>query len=331
MPLYTTLHQDSSTVYDTSGNPKFRIVSTITYVRNGDLPDNQPEVFVFQIVDATDPKQDKFLRVATIHDLSQVVRGREAARALSKTYFLSSSFTVDYDDVTTAISAKAVVQTRVDALITAWIDYSTKFVVPTDFTMPAPEDTLVTGAKNAYYAAKTANTAKQAALTTSVTALTDAQAAASRASSELAKAIALSTGCSELRSKLTTFTSEYRNRSAPADYRSSMNGLISAVSAAGPNVAYDAAHTAAMAAQTRETITLSPLLDSMVSTVETQCTAFTVAVQSAAQAKTTADAAVANAQTAQALAQASATAAAAAEAAALAAVMAVCPDFDPNA
>ena len=329
MPTYTTLHQDSSTVYDTSGTPKFRIVSSIPYVRPGDLPDNQPEVFVFQIVDATDPKQDKFLRVASIHDLSQIIRGRDPARSASRLYYLASSFTVDYNDVTTAINAKAVVQTRVDALIIAWIDYSTKFVLPTDFTMPAPEDTLVTGAKNTYYAAKSANTAKQAELATAIATFTESQAAAARASTSLTEAVAASTDCSMLLSKLTAFNSGYRV--AGSNYRSSMDGLVTAVSAAPSNVIYDAALAGAKSAQSNELSTLSPTLDSIIATVTSKCATLTAAVQTTAQAKTAADTAAANAQTAQVLAQASATAAAAAEAAALSAVMIVCPDFDPNA
>lgn len=331
MPTYTTLHQDSSTVYDDNGTPKFRIVSSITYVRLGDLPNQQKEVFVYQIVDATDPKQDKFLRVATIHDLSKITRGRDPARIAGESYFLGSSFTVDYNDVTTAINAKAVIQTRVDALITEWIDYSTKFVIPTDFTMPAPEDTLVTAAKNTYYAAKEANAAKQASLSAAVTAFTDAQADAVAAGDALSKALTLSTGCTELKSKLATFGAEYRTLSAPLNYRSSMNALMDAVTAAGANATYDAAKTAADAARSRETTVASPLLDNILSTVDAQCAAFAAAVQTAAQAKSTADAAAAAAQTTQTLAQGAAAAAAAAEAAALTAVLAVCPDFDPNA
>lgn len=330
-PVYTTLHQDSSTVYDANGNPKFRITSSITEVRPGDLPDDQPEVFVYQIVDATDPKQDKFLRVATIHDLSKVTRGRDPARVAGQTFFLGSSFTVDYNDVTTAINAKAVIQTRVDALISDWIDYSTKFLVPTDFTMPAPEDTLVTAAKNSYYTAKAANTAKQAELATAVTAFTDAKADATRAGDDLTKALAQSTACTELKSKLSTFTAEYSTLSAPLNYRSSMNGLMDAVTAAGANPIYDAAKTVADAARSRETTVISPLLTNINATVEAQCATLAAAVQVAAQAKSTADAAAAAAQTTQALAQGAADAAAAGEAAALTAVLAICPDFDPNA
>jgi hypothetical protein len=325
-PTYTILHQDSSTIYDTSGNPRFRVVSTVTDVRLGDLPDNQPEVFVFQIVDATDPKQDKFLRVASIHDLSQIIRGRDPARSANKSYYLSSTFTVDYDDVTTAISAKAVVQTRVDALITSWIDYSTKFVIPTDFIMPAPEDTLVTGAKNTYYAARDNNAAKQAALATSIAAFTEAQAAASRASTSLTQAVAASSECTLLSGKLSSFEQGYRG--LPTSYRTTMNALITAVPS---DPAYDAQLDNAKNAQSYELSVLTPVLTDIIATVNSKCASLTAALQVAAQAKTTADTAAANAQTAQALAQASATAAAAAEAAALAAVMAVCPDFDPNA
>lgn len=333
-PEYTTLHQDSSTVYDTLGNPKFRIVSTITYVRAGDLPDRQPEIFVFQIVSATDPKQDKFLRVASIHDLSQMVRGREPARASGKSYYLSSTFTVEYDDITTAISAKAVVQTRVDALISAWIDYSTKFIVPTDYTMPAPEPTLVTAAKNSYYAARTSNASKQTALNDAIAAVTDAQAAAARAAADLTAAIAASSDCSLMLTKISNFQAAYNGGVSP-DYRNTMSSLVSAVTAAAEGVdpppSYAPQLSVAKTAVEREIIVLTPLLADIVTTMTQKCTQLNIAVQTAAQAKTSADTAAAAAQTAQALAQAEATAASAAESAALAAVTAVCPDFDPNA
>jgi hypothetical protein len=330
MTTYTTLHQDSTTVIDAVGAPKFRVSSSISYIKPGDLP--YENIFVYQVVDPLDPKQDTFLRIATVHDLTIYLRGRDNAIANGKTVYLAASFIAEYSDVTTAVAAKAVIQTRIDTLIADWIKYTQQFLVPTDYTLPAPEDTLVAAATNAYKTSKTARAAKEAELATANATLATATTAATNAASDLSAAMAQTNACGTIQASLTALITAY---SGPTGYKTSMNALVAAAHAAGwptsGNSGFDAALVAADAAVTAESLSVTPVLSSIQSTIASQCAAAAAAVQAAATAKTQADTAVATAQTAQALAQAAATAAAAAEAAALAAALAVCPDFDPNA
>jgi hypothetical protein len=358
MPTYTTLHQDSTTVFDALGAAKFRIVSSITYVKPGDLPlapgATLSEVFVHSIIDSTDPKQDKFLRVANIHDLTTIVRGRDNALLASQDTYLSLSFTVEFNDVTTAAAAKLVVQTRVDELIADWIKYTTEFIVPTDFPMPAPEATLVVAAKAAYKTAASNSDKKEAELVTANAASAEAVAAAGRASSTYTAALTASNQCNQLSQNAVSM------KAAEDAFRAAMNvfktgedgfatqaaaftavaaveptpspGLVSAVvTFQGQMAANTAVLTNAGAALTAELQNGKPVLDALVTSIAAQCAAHTAAVTAAATAKATADGTVATTQTAQAQAQAAATTAAAAQAAALAAVLVVCADFDPNA
>jgi hypothetical protein len=358
MPTYTTLHQDSTTVFDALGAAKFRVVSSITYVKPGDLPlapgATLAEVFVHSIVDSTDPKQDKFLRVANIHDLTTVVRGRDNALLASQSTYLALAFTVEFNDVTTAAAAKLVVQTRVDALIADWIKYTTEFLVPTDFPMPAPEATLVVAAKAAYKTAATNSATKEAALVTANAASAEAVAAAGRASASYVAALTASNQCNQLSQNAVSMkAAEDAFRAAMNVFKSAEDGfqaqataftvvaaaeptpspaLVSAVATfQGQTAANTSVLTNAATALTAELQNGKPVLDALVTSIAGQCAAHTAAVTAAATAKATADGTVATTQTAQAQAQAAATAAATAQAAALAAVLLVCADFDPNA
>jgi hypothetical protein len=331
MTTYTTLRQDSAAIIDDAGASRFRVVSSIAYVKPGDLPWTPiSEVFVHEILDVADPKQDKFLRVANIHDLTTIARGRVAAlNALQMTY-LSAMFTVEFADVTTAAAAKAVVQTRVDALIADWIKYSTEFLVPIEFTMPAPEATLVKAAKAAFKTAKNARIEKEAALVTANAASAEAVAAAERASATYVTALTRTNACSANQANAQSLQAAY------ATYRNRMNGFVTAVEVSAPTVlgidlGVDALYPGVKSARDSEAAGVDALLTLVVGNLASECAAEAAAVTTAATAKTTADGTVATTQTAQAQAQAAATAAAAAETAALAAVLAVCSDFDPNA
>lgn len=334
MPTFTTLHQDSTTYLDANGLVKFRVASSITYVKPGDLP--QADIFVHQIVVALDPKQDKFLRVADIHDLTTLLLGRENALLNAQTTYMVPTFQAEFNDVTTAVAAKAVVQTRIDTLIANWLKYSLKFIIPTDFDLPAPLDNLVLAAKAAYTAAAALSTTKDATLVTANAALTEANAAASRAGTAYADALAGTINCQQQQANMSSLVSTY---TSPLGYRTVMNALVAAAVAAGwqvggtpgtsGNAGFNAALAAARVAMAAEATTVTPLLTSVAATMAAECAAEAANVTATGAAKTTADAAAATAQTTQTVAQAAATAAAAAEAAALAAVLAVCPDFVP--
>jgi hypothetical protein len=330
----TTLHQDSVAVLAADGTQRFRVTSAITYIDGADLPFT--EIFVFQIVDTNDPKQDKFLRVANIHDLTTLQRGRENALLNATTFYLAASFEVIYSDVTTAAAAKPAIATRVDELIAEWITYTTQFVVPTDYELPLVADNIVTVAKNAYYAAKALSDTKDAELATANADLTEANAEAARKATAYSDALARTINCSEQLANMSALQAAY---SSPTGYKATMNSLVTAAISAGWNVGntpgtsgnagFDSALAAAQTAQANEVVTVTALMNSVASTMATECANENSAMLAAAAAKTSADAAAATAQTTQTVAAAAAAAADAAEAAALAAVLAVCPDFVP--
>jgi len=358
--MHTTLHQDSTAIFDAQNNAKFRVVSAITYVKPGDLPlgpgATVSEIFVHSIVDPTDPKQDKFQRVASIHDLTTLVRGRDNALLAKQLLYLAVSFAVEFNDVTTAAAAKQVVQARVDSLIADWIKYTTEFIVPVDFSMPAPEATLVVAAKAAFKTTAATSVEKEAALVTATAASTEAVAAAGRASADYTDALADSSACTQVNQNASIVkVAEDAFRAAMNSFKAGGDAFSTQAATfwtaadvaelANPNptfrtaittfqsqrAAYTAVLNTASAALTAELQNGKPVLDALVIQIAAQCAAKAAAVTAAATAKATADGTVATTQTAQAQAQAAATAAAAAKAAALAAVLVVCSDFDPNA
>ncbi len=327
--MATTLHQESTSTLDDSGTPKFRIASSISELETGDLPFT--EIFLHQILDATDPKQDKFLRVADLHDLASYQRGRDTAIANAGTYYLSGLLTLDFTDITTAVAAKAVVQTRVDKLITDWIAYSTEFTSPADFTLPSAT-TLVTAALTTYLTAKATAVTKTAALTVADAALAEAEAAAARAATALTSAITATLAFTQIQQTFAT------GLAGEGTFRTAVTNFVTAASVfedvansgggVGVNPTFESALNTIRTAQAAEAQYGLAVLTSAQSLINTLSSNATTAMSGAATAKTTADLTAASAQTAQALADEEATVASAAEAAALAALLIVDPDYE---
>lgn len=144
--MATTLGQRCTVFLAEGGVPRFKIDSSIDSVLAGDLPLYGPapytsNVFVHKITNALDPKGDLFLRVGNVADLTTLALGREAAVGLSQTLYLSTEFSVTYDDIATASSAKVLIQQRVDNLIADWHTYNEKFLAP--LTNP-PDQSVIT-------------------------------------------------------------------------------------------------------------------------------------------------------------------------------------------
>ena len=186
--MATTLTQSCVAVVDSTGLPQFQIISTLTNVLAGDLP--SATIFVFQLVDVTNPKGDSFLRVAGIIDLTTLASSRTLAIALGQTTYLSNQFTVVYSDLVTAISAKQQIQARVDSLVSQWQNYTQQFLVPSSFIIPLPVSSIVVAAQNAYTAAVASNIAAQTAVTAAQDAVTAAATTVSDAAAQGAKSAA---------------------------------------------------------------------------------------------------------------------------------------------
>lgn len=149
------------------------------------IPSELPNlsVFVVNVVDVLDPKQDTLARVANIADLTLIPEGRDpgiAAPGPDGIQFLSASWTASYETLETALDAAQAFRDRVNKLIVDWQSFRTSFSAPTPtpavYTFPAtdtsPKTTLIT----AYKVAKQDRYQKQLAKTAADSTLAAAQA-----------------------------------------------------------------------------------------------------------------------------------------------------------
>jgi hypothetical protein len=172
----TVITQNNTQVLMAPETYEYKIETSVS--EKGELPFVQ--IFVFTIVDSSDPSLDVFARVATPGDLggtTALLTARDAAITAGATEYLSSYFSVQYPDVTIAAQAKSAVTTRINDLINNWIIYRDQFMLysgeeqyfPT--TDPAFEQSL----KDDYATAKQTRIAAEQALLLSATDLTLAQ------------------------------------------------------------------------------------------------------------------------------------------------------------
>lgn len=139
--MSTILGQRCTVFLDGDGVQRFKIDSSIDAVEPGDLPTAGPSpftayVFVHKIVLPDDPKSDTFLRVGNVADLTTLPQGREVAKGLGQTLYVSTAFSVIYDDIATASTAKKLIQQRVDNLIADWHTYNEQFLAPETVSPP---------------------------------------------------------------------------------------------------------------------------------------------------------------------------------------------------
>jgi len=331
MATKTTLEQLSQAKYDANGVLRFYVTSTLTYVKPGDLPNE--EIFVHDIQIANDPKADRFLRVGNIVDMTTLPLGRDAALQRGLTTYLTSSFTVDFPDVDTATAAKDVIQQRVDNAISNWITYQTRFVTPASYEFPASDPTLVTKRINAYNAAKQAKIEKEAALNAATSADTAAKAEAQRLGTALVTAVERSSLCTQKQTLLgQAITAESVFRAAVTSFISSAAAFLNQMSIVAPEatsqrVAFESALNGFKAAATAEAQDGEPRLNALQTRMAADCAAESTEVTTLAAEKVTADTEAAATATALSVATAAYDAAVTVEQAALAAVLEVCPDF----
>ena len=339
--MKTTLGQLCTGFYDNLGALKFQIVSSIDYVLEGDLP--FATIFVHQIVSSTDPKADKFLRVGTVVDLTTQPLTRDAALLSGVATYLALDFTVTFADVATATTAKALIQTCVDTLISDWIKYNNEFIIPDSIELPAASDTIVEASQAAFAAAKKAHEDAEALLVAASDAYTDAQAEATAAAAAATKqqldCVTATTNNNLLSAGLSataTLRSLLSSTGGTLDAMQTIYGLVVATgtwdtaSRAAAGAVFLTAIDALRLAVTTEAQAGAAVTAAAQSAILNQGTSICQLATTAAATKAAEDVAAATALTAQIAATAMATAAQASLETALTAVLQVCPDFDVN-
>lgn len=289
------------------------------------IPSELPHlsVFLVNVIDVLDPKQDTLARVATLADLTLVPIGRAAGIAAPSgdgIQFLSAEWTAVYDTLETALDAAKAFRDRVNKLVVDWQAFSTQFNAPSPtpavYTFPAADTSPKTTLINAYKVAKQDRYQKQIAKDAS-----DAALAAAQADNTYKQG--LFSGMVPIAAAATTNQSEL----------SQVIGFLATLQAAGTTFAganpsgtgiatFQAALTLS-ATQAAQAVAFAADAGTLLGLVGTY--------QNARQGDASAAAAALTAATADQIAKAQAlTAAIALENAALSAVLVVCPDFDKH-
>ena len=118
---------------------KFQLDVEVTV--RGDLPNEN--IFVIEIQDPTDPKEDNFARITNIDDLEELTTDRTTAVDNDATLYRVKSWTFYYDNVNTAVNAKDLLKSRIDELVTDWRTYQTSFETTSETTEHPRVDTSV--------------------------------------------------------------------------------------------------------------------------------------------------------------------------------------------
>lgn len=341
--IYTLITQECIPVTLDDGM-KYQITTTVTDA--GELPD--VFLFVHDIVETSDPKQDVFVRVGNPYDLENVVVGREAALAAGLTRYRTNMFLARYTDLELAVQAKQAISQRIDTAVNTWYTYKEEFretppLTPTDH--PTTDEEYLQTLTNAY---KDTIAARQAAETDALAAaeaVKDAEAAAAAAASlvqvykketefcQTARVTywngtpGVKSGVSALSSASQTFFNAIK-----AVYNSYSGYTYPAHPGAGEFFDMWSALSAMETALTGTNgwSTSEPYVAQLDAAFNTFCSGASTGYATAVADKNVKDLAVANAQTAKEKADASVATAQANEDAALAAIKAVCPTFDPS-
>ena len=325
MSTQTTLHQNCAAYWNASGATRFKIESTVTYVKPGDLP--SASIFVYSLGTADDPKTDTFLRVGTVQDITELPLGRERAIREGSTTYLSTGFFIEYSDVATAVTAKQLIQSRVDQLISDWITYTTQFVVPDNIYFPLYDASLVASLRTAYKDAKAARVAADAAALTAAGTLTDAEAALAAAEEKRLLLENLYKECQQVLATVTGLVAaETAFRGSSTAFLSQVTSLTTTASDVTALKTYATGTYTPAVAQEQSALQLP--LAALLSTLSAMCSAKKSAADTAAADEARANADLAAAKREVILRTAEAQQAGRAEAAALNDLTSACPTID---
>jgi len=312
---------------------KFVIVIQVT--DKGDLPTSA--IFVMQINDVNDPKEDTFARVATIADLTELLEDRAAVVLVQGTLYRVISCRFIYDNLDTGVAAQDVLKSRIDELVEDWHTYSTGFVATSEETIHPRVDSsafqaLVDNYQTALTSEATAKETRDSALTDYTTAKTDADAKATAlttAQTQRDKCYQFKGYFQVLYDAMKSGTGFYQDaetlRAATETYRAATTGTNPAAESI-----LIAAQTVFGTKQANANTALSTAATNL-GTFTTECNNKDVAVTSAQSDLATAQTTLSQKRTAYEDAQAAYVVAQAASDAALAAIKTLKPDYDPAA
>lgn len=167
----TRIEQDSIEVTLDDGSTAFQITTSV--LEPGILPDTG--LFVFDIVDALEPKSDTFLRVAQPQDINLMIRDRDDAIAAGDEEYLYFRVVLQYPSLEVAVQAKTAIKSRIDAAISRWYQYQISFVGVAETLHPGVDPAYEQALKDTYVAARTARIAAEEDVETADDAITAAE------------------------------------------------------------------------------------------------------------------------------------------------------------
>lgn len=343
---YTDIIQECIPITDSDTGLKYQITTTV--VTEGELPD--VFLFVYDIVQVVDPKQDAFVRVGNPYDLENVIAGRDAAIAAGATRYRTNMFVVRYTDLELAVQAKQAVAQRIDTAVNTWYTFKEQFrsldPPPLD-PRPTTDEEYLQTLTTAYKDAIAARQAAEAGVVTSTEAIKDAEAAAAAAAQIVAiyqtevtfcqtgrvtywaSASGILTGVANLAGAFKTYFNSmiiWFNANNPTYHTGHYPGIPPA-----PGVWYAFyAYLVSVELALQSWAVSEPYMALFDTSITDFCSGATTGYTIAVNDKSNKDNAVSTAQTEKEKADATLATAQANEDAALAAIKAVCPTFDPS-
>jgi len=192
-----TQTQQVRTAVTVSGVEKFKV--EITVLDKGDLPDIY--LFVVEIIDETDPKEDSFARVTNIADFDELEIDRPTAVTTNATYYRVGTYVFYYDDLETAVNAQDVLKSRIDELVEDWQTYQGQFVTVAEVTdHPRLDASTYEAAVEAYTDARDAEAEALTTRDEALEAYTDATTTAADAAADVTAAQTRYDKCVEAKS-----------------------------------------------------------------------------------------------------------------------------------
>ncbi len=111
--------------------PIYVVTSTLVSFNPDELP--HTDVFVITLNTRDDPKDDTLARVATVADLTELPRGRDAGLAAETgvgILYLTNTWRLEYEELDEAMAAAEAIKDRVNALILSWQTFDDEFNAP---------------------------------------------------------------------------------------------------------------------------------------------------------------------------------------------------------
>jgi len=326
----TQIKQDRQ-IITVAGVNKYEILVTCTLA--GTLPDRN--IFLLQLTQAADPKDDTLMRVCDVADFTTYISNRDTARTNGETYWRSSELKLQFDKIDTANEAYKEVISRVNSLVTNQDIYADEFETPADgeyTNFPVADPSTSAALKETYVAAKASTEEAEAERDTKQSECTD----------EYQNALDCSTvryqDAEEDRDAILVYEGQLSGlqnsyTSVQTTIQSYVSSLRSTVQGSGATAAEKQAaenDLIAVEAVLTQLSTYNNTLTSAVSLVSSHRATLQARVSTLATEVNTYTSQLNTCNQELAKLQAAVDAAKIAENEALAAVLVVCPDYDPN-